>query len=130
MVCLPPRTLHTIEWCCKQPAIARMTPDPLDDSDSLALVRPDSVRPPRKRGHSTTVLKHGPGFPLARERAEWARGRVDRKVLQANRTAEIRGSVWVTQAQLSLWSSLTHKPPVVEPMASRSPCSSSASAWR
>jgi hypothetical protein len=48
----------------------------------------------------------------------------------ANRTAYTGGSVWLTQAQLSPWSSLTHRPPVVEPKASRSPASSRASAWR
>src|SRR5512132_1919768 len=37
------------------------------------------------------------------------------------------GSVCVTHAQLSPWSSLTQSPPVVEPKARRSPVSSSAS---
>jgi hypothetical protein len=36
----------------------------------------------------------------------------------------------IKETQLSPWSSLTQRPPVVEPKASRSPASSSASAWR
>ena len=42
----------------------------------------------------------------------------------------IRHAAGLTHAQLSPWSSLIHKPPVVEPKASRSSVSSSASAWR
>src|SRR5271169_1740893 len=47
-----------------------------------------------------------------------------------NRTAWIGGKVWVIPDQLSPWSSLTHRPPVVEPNASRSPVPSIARAWR
>src|SRR5262249_61425123 len=48
----------------------------------------------------------------------------------AKRTAQTGGSVCVTLVQLSPWSSLTQKPPVVEPKASRSPPASRARAWR
>jgi hypothetical protein len=47
-----------------------------------------------------------------------------------NRTAWIGGKVCVTPDQLSPWSSLIHKPPVVEPNASLLPLASIAIAWR